>query len=149
MPKSSSWNEQDVDSRGGDGLACVQAVVDVVQRVLESAGGSFLQVLINLELLRGLHTWHTCNAAVTQYPSQMQCMVTGSTHTHALPVMQARCDEKGFLAVAAFGLRVVHDDSPARGLAAALAIVEGLQVRADCMHPARQRRATTSTLSST
>jgi hypothetical protein len=47
--------------------------------------------------------------------------------------VQARCDEKGFLAVAAFGLRMVHDDSPARGLSAALAIVRDLQVHLLCV----------------
>ena len=43
--------------------------------------------------------------------------------------MQARCDEKGFLAVAAFGLPGnTHEDGPGRALAAALAITSKLQV---------------------
>jgi hypothetical protein len=37
-------NEQEVDTRAGDGLSSVQAAVNAVQQVLESAGGSFLQV---------------------------------------------------------------------------------------------------------
>ena len=61
-----------------------------------------------------------------------------------MPTMQARCDEKGFLAVAAFGLRVVHDDSPAHGLAAALAIVKGLQVCANGMLSALPRMGASS-----
>lgn len=48
--------------------------------------------------------------------------------THGL---QARCDEKGFLAVTAFGLPgKTHEDSPARALSAALAIVQSLKVLA-------------------
>lgn len=59
MPKNSSWNEQEVDSRGGDGLLCVQAAVDVVQQVLESAGGSFLQVSIGYMLMGAARLAHT------------------------------------------------------------------------------------------
>jgi hypothetical protein len=130
-------NEQEVDSRGGDGLACVQASVDVVQQVLESAGGSFLQVSIGITLMRAAHLtrMHCCRHEMHLF--KVQCTMTRrQRHSCALPILQARCDEKGFLAVAAFGLRLVHDDSPARGLAAALAIVKGLQVGANGMHAA-------------
>lgn len=43
---------------------------------------------------------------------------------------QFRCDEKGFLAICAFGLPGrSHEDGPARGIQAALAIVEAIKVR--------------------
>ena len=43
---------------------------------------------------------------------------------------QARCDEKGFLAVCAFGLPgSLWEDGPERAVGAALAIVRSLQVR--------------------
>ena len=42
---------------------------------------------------------------------------------------QFRCDEKGFLAICAFGLPGrSHEDGPARGIQAALAIVEAVKV---------------------
>ena len=45
--------------------------------------------------------------------------------------LQARCDEKGFLAVTAFGLPgKTHEDSPARALSAAWATVQRLKVLA-------------------
>ncbi len=53
--------------------------------------------------------------------------------THSLPPIpsrpQFRCDEKGFLAICAFGLPGrTHEDGPARGIQAALAIVETVKV---------------------
>ena len=43
--------------------------------------------------------------------------------------VQVRCDEKGFLAVCAFGLPgKTHEDMPARGIQAALSIVEALRL---------------------
>jgi len=43
--------------------------------------------------------------------------------------LQMRCDEKGFLAVCAFGLQgQTHEDAPARALLAALSIVKALKV---------------------
>lgn len=53
--------------------------------------------------------------------------------SHALPPacssLQFRCDEKGFLAICAFGLPGrSHEDGPARGIQAALAIVEAVKV---------------------
>lgn len=62
---------------------------------------------------------------------------TSSLHdlTADLCERQARCDEKGFLAVAAFGLPGrTHEDGPARALSAALAIVQGLQVHCALHH---------------
>ena len=45
------------------------------------------------------------------------------------PPPQFRCDEKGFLALCAFGLPGrTHEDGPARGIQAALAIVEAVKV---------------------
>jgi hypothetical protein len=47
----------------------------------------------------------------------------------ACPSLQFRCDEKGFLAICAFGLPGrSHEDGPARGIQAALAIVEAVKV---------------------
>ena len=44
------------------------------------------------------------------------------------PSLQVRCDEKGFLAVCAFGLPgKTHEDMPARGIQSALSIVEALR----------------------
>ncbi|KAL4458480.1 hypothetical protein ABPG75_013345 [Micractinium tetrahymenae] len=44
--------------------------------------------------------------------------------------LQFRCDEKGFLAICAFGLPGrSHEDGPARGIQAALAIVEAIKRR--------------------
>ena len=49
----------------------------------------------------------------------------GCRHHHQLVAVQMRCDEKGFLAVCAFGLpNKAPEQGPARGLQAALAIVE-------------------------
>lgn len=43
---------------------------------------------------------------------------------------QFRCDEKGFLAICAFGLPGrSHEDGPARGIQAALSIVEAVRRR--------------------
>lgn len=48
---------------------------------------------------------------------------------HPSPILQFRCDEKGFLAICAFGLPGrSHEDGPARGIQAALAIVEAVKV---------------------
>lgn len=48
---------------------------------------------------------------------------------HASAIPQFRCDEKGFLAICAFGLPGrSHEDGPARGIQAALAIVEAVKV---------------------
>jgi class 3 adenylate cyclase len=46
------------------------------------------------------------------------------------PCAQFRCDEKGFLAICAFGLPGrSHEDGPARGIQTALAIVEAVKRR--------------------
>ena len=48
-----------------------------------------------------------------------------------LPV-QLRCDEKGFVAVCAFGLPgQTHDDGPVRGVLAALQIADGMQASSE------------------
>lgn len=61
-------------------------------------------------------------------------LLTPSHPPHAScrpPPPQFRCDEKGFLAICAFGLPGrTHEDGPARGIQAALAIVEAVKVRA-------------------
>lgn len=50
---------------------------------------------------------------------------------------QARCDEKGFLAICAFGLPArSHEDDPARGVIAALSIADAVRVRAATQGPA-------------
>ena len=47
---------------------------------------------------------------------------------------QLRCDEKGFLAVCAFGLPgQTHDDGPAHGVLAALQIAHGMQASSRCL----------------
>lgn len=46
----------------------------------------------------------------------------------ATATLQVRCDEKGFLAICAFGLPgKTHEDGPARGIQAALSIVDALR----------------------
>lgn len=62
----------------------------------------------------------------------MQVHACGEHHA-SLPLLcllpQFRCDEKGFLAICAFGLPGrSHEDDPARGIQAALAIVEAVKV---------------------
>jgi len=52
----------------------------------------------------------------------------GRMHQDGGYFLQMRCDEKGYLALCAFGLPGrSHDDSPARGVQAALAVVSNLQ----------------------
>lgn len=49
--------------------------------------------------------------------------------------VQFRCDEKGFVAICAFGLPGrSHEDNPARGIQAALAVVEGVKVGGRATH---------------
>ncbi len=49
---------------------------------------------------------------------------------HRREPLQFRCDEKGFLAICAFGLPGrSHEDGPARGIQAAIDIVEAIRVR--------------------
>ena len=44
--------------------------------------------------------------------------------------IQVRCDEKGFVAVCAFGMPgKTHDDGPSRGVLAALSIGHGMKVQ--------------------
>lgn len=112
---------QDVRSAGDDGLASVQMAVDTVQRCLESAGGSFLQV--SALMLQVDMPAPACSQILLYVPADY------CESCYAVDAAQARCDEKGFLAVTAFGLPGrTHEDSAARGLSAALAIVQGLQV---------------------
>ena len=47
---------------------------------------------------------------------------------HAGSFLQFRCDEKGFLSICAFGLPGrTHEDDPARGVRAALDLIEALR----------------------
>lgn len=49
---------------------------------------------------------------------------------HRREPLQFRCDEKGFLAICAFGLPGrSHEDGPARGIQAAIDIIEAIRVR--------------------
>ena len=57
--------------------------------------------------------------------SLCSCSWSPLEHPEHLANVQMRCDEKGFLAVCAFGLpNKAPEQGPARGLQAALAIVE-------------------------
>ena len=56
-------------------------------------------------------------------------LVQKHMRAHNGTCLQLRCDEKGFLAVCAFGLPgQTHGDDPARALLAALSIVHDLEV---------------------
>lgn len=66
----------------------------------------------------------SANLAAVQTATQI---AQGRMHQDGGLLLQMRCDEKGFLAVCAFGLPGrVHEDSPARGIKAALAVVKSL-----------------------
>ncbi|KAL3159729.1 hypothetical protein ABBQ38_010135 [Trebouxia sp. C0009 RCD-2024] len=55
-------------------------------------------------------------------------LVQKQMRNHDGSFLQFRCDEKGFLSICAFGLPgKTHEDSPARAIQAALAIVEGMK----------------------
>ncbi|GAB4822063.1 hypothetical protein N2152v2_009109 [Parachlorella kessleri] len=57
-------------------------------------------------------------------------LVQKKMRQHEGTFVQFRCDEKGFLAICAFGLPGrTHEDGPARGIQAALSIVEGMKKR--------------------
>lgn len=58
-------------------------------------------------------------------------LVQRHMRAHNGTCLQLRCDEKGFLAVCAFGLPgQTHEDGAARALLAALSIVHALKVNA-------------------
>jgi hypothetical protein len=58
--------------------------------------------------------------------------VQGCMRGHGGSLLQLRCDEKGFLAICAFGLPGrAHEDDPRRGVAAALDTVEALRARGE------------------
>lgn len=59
-------------------------------------------------------------------------LVQRHIRAHNGTCLQLRCDEKGFLAVCAFGLPgQTHEEGPARALLAALSIVRALEVISD------------------
>lgn len=59
-------------------------------------------------------------------------LVQRHMRAHNGTCLQLRCDEKGFLAVCAFGLPgQTHEDGPARALLAALSIIHALQVKSE------------------
>ena len=58
----------------------------------------------------------------------IQTQTVQTAWTCAVSGPQLRCDEKGFVAVCAFGLPgKTHDDGPVRGVLAALEIAHGMQ----------------------
>lgn len=78
---------------------------------------------LSLSISPAQHWQRACRSGTGPLgPSRARC-------AHEL-FLQFRCDEKGFLAICAFGLPGrSHEDGPARGIQVALAIVEAIKVR--------------------
>ena len=107
-PAGASGGHAGADSAAG--AASVQTCIRVVQKHMHKYDGSLLQVRCQL----------CC-------PGGVLC----GRLAHLPPALQFRCDEKGFLAICAFGLPGrTHEDGPARGVQAALAIVDAAKVSA-------------------
>jgi Adenylate and Guanylate cyclase catalytic domain len=104
---------------------------NVRSRVESGHIDSVNEVRVCTVVFLGFPTLNTLNKSPAESLAVVQSVTQaaqGRMHQDGGFFLQMRCDEKGYLALCAFGLPGrSHEDSPARGVQAALAVVSNLQ----------------------